>query len=175
MEGIGPIGAAIVVGLFFPLMVALYGILLAPIAAIFSALLAFRRGLSPWYFGFIGGVYFLFYALPFIYLTMRILGRRLPKGVLYTGYIIHILLFTLSYFAVPDLFVRSASGLSLVLAITIAIIVLGRLLPSEHSLYGRIIGNDDNPKVEYVHTPRHIVYTAPFMVTFLTVFLNRFF
>lgn len=83
-------GTFFAIVLFSALSINVWGylsVLLAPGAAVISVLQARRREPSMWwYYGVIGALYFMFLTLPWIYLTLRLSGRRIPIGVIVAGY-----------------------------------------------------------------------------------------
>ena len=71
------IGIAIVAGLFW-----------TPIGASVCALIAWRRGLSPYRFAVAGAVYSALFFLPWAYLAARMLGWVIPKPLAALPYVV---------------------------------------------------------------------------------------
>lgn len=59
----------------------------APIAGFVCARQARVRGLNSLYYGFVGALYSVFLLLPWIYLTLRLRGRRVPHSLIVNSYL----------------------------------------------------------------------------------------
>ena len=63
-----------------------FGVKVSPGAAIICGLIAWRRGLPVRRYIVLGGVYALFFFLPWIYLVLRMLDRALPRFLIVITY-----------------------------------------------------------------------------------------
>ena len=65
----------------------LVSVVFSPFAAGICMWLARRRGLNVWYYGLVGAIYSLSYLYPWVYLAMRLLGRRMSPIIVIAGYV----------------------------------------------------------------------------------------
>ena len=60
----------------------------APFGALACALIAWRRGLNPYRYGVAGAAYSALFFLPWVYLTVRMLGWAIPKPLMALPYVV---------------------------------------------------------------------------------------
>ena len=76
-----------IIMLWIGALMAFFGLLFAPIAAIYCSRLARRNGLSPKRYAIMGGVYSLVFFVPAVYLVARLRGRIVPRKLIIATYI----------------------------------------------------------------------------------------
>ncbi len=77
-----------IISLWIGALMAFFGLLFAPVAAIYCSRLARRNGLSPKRYAIMGGVYSLMFFVPAVYLIARLRGRIASRKVIRIAYII---------------------------------------------------------------------------------------
>lgn len=160
-----------VAGLLVPLF-----LLWSPIGAFISIRQARKRGLNAWHYGTIGFLYSVLFLLPWVYLTIRMSQRSIPRRSIVVGYMT-------IYFFWATLFVATSDflGGALTLAFAaLAILSAGYLLVRLHELsQPRALYNQpQGPPAEYTHRIKDLVYIAPFIFvgiqTVLWLVVQRF-
>ena len=153
-------------------------VVLSPLAAGICMWLARRRGLNVLYYGKIGAIYWLFSPLPWVYLIARMSGRRMPQGLVITGYFVLYLSWFTLLFAVYMLCIyiplepntQRLWVSSIFLAIS-AIAAVGSIL-------ALIIDRDRRTELEqntqpflggYTLNSRDLIYIAPFALAFASL------
>lgn len=91
------------------------GIVWSPVAALLCGIAAHKRGMSTARYAIAGAFYSALFILPWIYLMLRLLGRKAPTDLVYLGYIIIYTAWVLCpiplYFAMAYIFFTHTSRL----------------------------------------------------------------
>ena len=151
--------------LFFGILGGLFVLLtvwLAPFGGLISAVLAYRRGSDAWlYYGLIGSLYTVCLLLPWVYLTWRLMGRRVPFQAIVAGYVGAYLPWGITWFTFV---IHSPTEWRLYIIGSAALVVVTSI-----ALWLRMQGANrksqpDDVNRSYRHRLEDTVYVGPFML-----------
>ena len=151
--------------LFFGILGGLFVLLtalLAPFGGLISAVLAYKRGSDAWlYYGLIGSLYTVCLLLPWVYLTWRLMERRVPFQAIVAGYVGPYLLWGITWFtfviyspAEWRLYIIGSAVLVVVTSIALWLRMQGANRKSQ----------PDDVNRSYRHRLEDTVYVGPFML-----------